>query len=101
MSLRTSVKAGRERYPIRRGLHSKWSYILSCQRDIAADNETHCRRRRCFRSTSRSHIISSFIIKPPATLVLVEPGRYPSFASSAKSLVRTAQPGTRLMQVRK
>jgi hypothetical protein len=43
-----SVKVGRKCYPIRRGLHSKRSYLSSCHRGIAADNESHYRRRGCF-----------------------------------------------------
>jgi hypothetical protein len=65
-----SVKAGRKCYPIRRGLHSKRSYVLSYHRGIAADNDSHCRRRRCFRSTSRSYVISTFMKRFSATLAL-------------------------------
>jgi hypothetical protein len=82
------------------GLHSKRSYVVYCHRGIAADNELHCRRRQCFRSTSRSHVISTVIKRFSATLALGQQNS-PVFVSSAKSLIRTAQPGTRPKQVNK
>jgi hypothetical protein len=54
---------------------------------IAANNESHYRRRRCFRSTSRSRVISIIMKRFTATLALgqriafllfIEPGRCPS-----------------------
>jgi hypothetical protein len=103
MSPQEFVKASGERYSIRCGLHSKRSYVLSCHRGIAAGNESHCRRRRCFRSTSRSHVISRFIMRLSATLTLgqhkpdirlcTRPPLIRRYADrSDLSLIRTAQP---------